>query len=565
MGSSPSSPMSTMASLLDEVSQTSQELINVFSSYKDQTKLPPRKVVHQKSGSGSQKRPPMDNSPTPPIIESTNGKNSNSSSELLVSLDAMPWLVDHQFFHQAPGWSDASDAFPVVPMTNIIKIFGEKAQEAVPGKFVTGWKSMRAYRWTSAVPAKSIPILASITSPNEVKLSLEGYAKGIVEISDTYPIPPTPSLGDLVSPKPSPQNAKELYSERWMFHGPKYQGVKEIGLIGSNGIEAVITRQSGPGSLLDAAGQLVGYWIEVMESVNQMALPSTIGSISVFGPEPEIGEELRCSLRVTELEIDHVTADIEIIKDNKVWCLIKDWVDHRFTSNPDLFFNFLYPEDHFVSKVIDGDFSIVHEIWRDSATRELVMRNHTCANERMEYEDKNPKAQRQWLLGRVVAKEAVRTVVSKQIGRDIYPAEIEISHLETGAPYVKSAIPEAESLSISIAHKDELDVAIVDDKIPVGIDIEEFVAHGERFGSAILNESELKFVDSADPNVSLTQLWSVKEAAAKCEGTGFEGKPKSFEVLAKSGDKFLVGKHWIKTKLIENNERRYVVSWTINK
>ena len=62
-----------------------------------------------------------------------------------------------------------------------------------------------------------------------------------------------------------------LYSDRWMFHGPAYQGVDALTEVTAEGLTGH-TNLPSEGGLLDNAGQL-GYWVMVNAEVDKLAMP----------------------------------------------------------------------------------------------------------------------------------------------------------------------------------------------------------------------------------------------------------------------------------------------------
>ncbi len=456
------------------------------------------------------------------------------SRRLKVSLETMPWLKDHAFFHQPTNWAEMDDYFPVVPMTNNIEIMKSEALRVCPHLKIVELKSVRALRWTAAVPGVEIPIKTTMVSNNVAKVSLEGYVRANAIYANSYS--PSPSLSglDLLNSSKPAITAFELYDQRFMFHGPAYQGVHELLTIGDDGISALLIAKEAPGSLLDAAGQLVGYYNTVSSVENQMALPSTITSITYFRDHPDVGEILQCNVRVTEKTDDKIVADIEIGNSEGLWCKIEGWEERRFTTTPVLFQSFLWPEKQYISTEIESGVRFLKESWNDAATRELVMRNFTNNIERKEYESLNPKEQREWLISRVAAKDAVRSCVVPLVGRHVYPSELTISHNDLGAPQVISEIEEANSVQISIGHKNMCAVSFANGNNRVGVDIELVEPRSERFAKSILTEKELKLLHAREPDLSydevVTALWSAKETLSKLKGTGLEGKPKSFEI-----------------------------------
>ncbi len=129
---------------------------------------------------------------------------------------------------------------------------------------------------------------------------------------------------------------------------------------------------------------------------------------------------------------------------------------------------------------------LVRERWRSSASRELIMRRYLNAAERGEYEALNPRTQRQWLLGRMAAKDAVRRWLWSHGAGPLFPAEIRVSNDERGRPTV--AGPFGEDLRVSIAHKEGVAVAIICQGSDTGIDIEPIAPRSDRFAEMVLTD-----------------------------------------------------------------------------
>ena len=77
---------------------------------------------------------------------------------------------------------------------------------------------------------------------------------------------------------------------------------------------------------------------------------------------------------------------------------------------------------------------MVDEPWRSSASRDLVARRYLGEAERAEYAALTPKAQRDWLLGRIAAKDAVRDCLWQQGRGPIFPLEVRVANDGAGAP-----------------------------------------------------------------------------------------------------------------------------------
>jgi len=511
---------------------------------------------------------PLVGQPTVPLVGQGNS-DGRSLRRLPVSLQTMPWLVDHAFFHMPPQWPDPADRFPVVPMTTTMQLVTEEAQALVPGTVAVGMRAMRALRWIAAVPPIDVTVRATRTAPDEVRVALDGYAKATVLLADRYPTPPMVDTTPLRNEHPSPYDATEVYSDRWLFHGPRYQSVIEVGPVGDDGLRGRLRCGEAPGSLLDGAGQLVGYWVDITQDHNQLALPSTVADVGFYGPHPSVGAELVCVVRIRQLYEDRVVADVDLAHDDgSVWCRLTGWEERRFVTDGHVFDAFRYPENHTIAERQAGGWYLATERWADAATRELLVRNYTTRAERAEYDRLNPRQQRHWALGRVAAKDVVRQKVLEHGGPGLYPVEVRIGHLASGAPTVEMDEPMGADFTVSIAHTDWIGVAIVGEGRPVGIDIEPVAGRSARFEELITGPTERALVAAGDGvrrDEVLTRLWCVKEAVAKASGTGLQGKPRAFAVEEVDGESYRIGGQWVATTVVTMKEGAFVVAWTIDR
>ena len=502
-----------------------------------------------------------------------------------LSMADMPFLIDHRFYRQREGWEDVSDLFPVVPMTCTLQLFQEVASRLMPGKVPVGLESVRALRWLAVEPPIDVTINATVTGPDRVRVSVEGFSRGTVVFADEYPEPPAPDATPLEGAGVWGPTAWDLYHDRWAFHGPQYQGVTEIGPLGPTGVEGTIEALAAPGALLDGAGQLVGHWVAMHTEVDRLALPSMIERIRFYGPHPPPGDRFTCTVRVGELTDAFVRADLELVSAReedagRLWCRIDQWQDTRFDTDEVVFPMLRDPDQLTVAEARPGGWALATEHWANSASRELMMRRFLNHHERATYEGLNPKAQRQWLLGRIAVKDAVRRWLWDHGAGPIFPAEITVANHDDGRPFVVAEPPGADlsaggvavaDLRVSLAHTEWAAAAVVagPDEAAPGIDIEAEAPRHERFASLTLAPEEAALVPDApgpERDLALTRLWTVKEAAGKVAGVGLEGRPKALVVDGLDGDTARIGDRTVATEVVAVGEgdtaRRYVVSWT---
>uniref|UniRef100_UPI002FDC1C7C 4'-phosphopantetheinyl transferase superfamily protein n=1 Tax=Streptomyces sp. IBSBF 2806 TaxID=2903529 RepID=UPI002FDC1C7C len=377
--------------------------------------------------------------------------------------------------------------------------------------------------------------------------------------------------------------AAQLYAERWMFHGPAFQGVTELTAIGERHVRGRLTTPAAPGALLDNVGQVLGYWIMATRAERTVVFPVGMREMRFYGPHPAPGTEVGCLVRVTSLTDAVLEADVQLTVGGTVWAELYGWQDRRFDNDPQTRPVERFPERHTLSEARPGGWLLLHERWPDLASRELIMRNSLGGAERAEYARHAPRGRRQWLLGRIAVKDAVRQWLWDQGEGPVFPAELRVHNDDAGRPYVTGVHGRVlPPLDVSLAHCAEAAVAIVRPHRPgpgPGIDVEEVVDRAPQAMAAALGADELRLLRRLSAPAGdgealwFTRFWAAKEAVAKAEGTGFGGRPRDFAVLdaAPAGDRLTVAGRLERAYTVHCApaanpprlpERAYVVAWT---
>jgi acyl transferase domain-containing protein/phosphopantetheinyl transferase len=474
-----------------------------------------------------------------------------------ISVATMPELVDHCFYPQPPGWPVLSDRHPVVPMTTSIALMMDVAAELMPGQVAVGIERVRANRWIAVEPPVEITFTARRSGEDIVDVSVDGYAAGSVRFAAAYPPAPPPWPAIDVDAA-SPVDATQLYRDRWMFHGPQYQGVVNLGPMGRDGIRGVLDALPAKGALLDAAGQLMGFWLMVNSDVNRLAMPVKVERVTFHGPQPRPGERVECEVRVTQCGEAELRADMDLSSGGKTWARIEAWEDRRFELDPNLWRVVRQPELEILAVMRGDDYGIVNETWRSAAVREFVLRRYLGERERAEFEAQGPRRKGEWLLGRVAIKDVTRHLLWRQAPAPIFPVEIEVDSESSGRPVVRGSF--GRDIRVSVSHKDGTAVAAAREGRDVGVDIERVERRSTDFESALLDEAERRFAPEADRDEWLTRLWTAKESVAKRSGQGLSGNPRRFPLQAVEGSRFRVDGVWVETR----REGEFVVGWTLD-
>ncbi|MEV0961726.1 beta-ketoacyl synthase N-terminal-like domain-containing protein [Streptomyces sp. NPDC049910] len=521
---------------------------------------PGARPVRPSSGAG-----PAAPSGAPPDGAAPAVPGGRSEYPVRVGTAAMPYLLDHCFFRQRADWPEVADRWPVVPATTIVHHLMEAAERSAPGTRAVAVHDARFDRWLSAAEPADVAVGTAPAGPGRVAVSFGPHARGVVEVAARYPAPPRPwdpaGCGDERAPDHS---AAQLYSERWMFHGPAYQGVTALRGIGRRHVRALLTTPPAPGALLDNVGQVLGYWIMATGTERTVVFPVRMRQMRFFGPAPRPGSAVECLVRVTSLTGDLLEADAQLTTGGRVWAELTGWQDRRFDNDPHTRPVERFPERHTLSEARPGGWALVHERWPDLASRDLIMRNMLGSAERAAYERHSPRGRRQWLLGRIAAKDAVRQWLWQRGEGPVFPAELSVGNDERGRPRVTGTHGRTlPPLAVSLAHRAEAAAAIVRPYRPLpgggavtgpGIDIEEVAEPSGATLAAALTPGERELLTAcrtrtgtggdgragASAALWFTRFWAAKEAAAKAEGTGFDGRPKDFAVVAASGDRLAV-------------------------
>jgi 3-oxoacyl-(acyl-carrier-protein) synthase/phosphopantetheinyl transferase len=488
------------------------------------------------------------------------------------SLATMPYLTDHCFYRQPAGWPDPADRYPVVPLTTVLELMADAARALVPGRTVVGFRDVRALRWLVVAPPVTVTTSASLDADGNVTVALDGYARGTVLLAESYPASPHLPDRPLTGHQPCAVTARDLYTDRWMFHGPAFQGVAELGQLADDGIVGELTVPSAPGALLDAAGQLFGFWIMARTGRDRFACPAAIDQVRFYGPSPTPGQRLRCLVRIGSVSATEVLADLEVRRaDGRLWARIDQWRDRRFDTDEVTWPVFRFPERNRIAQRQAGGWFLVRDPWPDPASRELFMRCYLSAAERADYQRRTPRAARQWLLGRIAVKDAVRQRLWDAGGGPVFPIEVTVTNDASGRPRV--AGPFLEAPQVSLAHTGSLAAALVGPPgYPPGIDIEQITERDERAVAAILTDAERRLLDTLCSSVAerpswVTRFWAAKEAAAKAVGTGLGGRPHRFVIEQVDGERLLITagagtpSRWVQTE-VGTGAEPYAVAWT---
>lgn len=551
--------------------------------------------------------------------------------ERILSVDMDRYLVDHTIGSPPSSRHPELGPLPIVPFTFSVEMVAEAALSLFGGHgHVTRLYDLRGYRWI-AVPYDRvrIAVCAQLTSGSSAdggghalvrisvvedggradarQLVFEGRAE-VAGVRTSAPAPMPFALEPAYASHYRPDMIYGLGERRTprfapVFHGPRFRGIAGIRSWGRNGVEAdmiVLPRgdlcadvaqpdfQTDP-VLIDAAGQLIVFWLAERFGVDMVCFPFAIQSIEQFVELPPEGMRILCR------------ADIRMVSPTGAACGF-DFIDrsgqviaHMPSDSADSFrspaefercrifpsdavlqatFDFLDPSGRVLLRVSgwqDRYFSLPHRYYRSRLWPQLeyfsepwlqtetgricrhidvetgafmeqswglwlsVFAHLMLSARERAFWGKLPNStarRREWLLGRIAAKDAVRQWAAATRGVDLAPADITILPDDMGRPVIDCPpLAATGSLpAISISHsRGHVVAALSQPGASIGIDIArlEDVRSIELLKKSFA-EPELELLDQRDGGSSVRDVvsfWCAKEAASKAGGHGLGGDP----------------------------------------
>ncbi len=475
----------------------------------------------------------------------------------------------------------------VVPLTMSMEILAEAGAAILPGKILIGMRDVQARQWIRVDEPVTLRISARriSTASNEVEVQVQDLGRepaghspasaisvigGILIFADTYPASPPVAPLSLAGEQTSRLASANLYDGRLMFHGPCFQGVAAVERSGQNGMIGKLQVLS-PGGLfsststphfvtdpvvLDAAGQLVGFWAAEHLQRGFVVFPYHLKSLKIYAPNQAVGERVTCRLQLELLGTDRIRSDIDVLgPDDNCWMQLSGWEDLRFDL-PQRFHSFwvsprekllslpwqsplegLPAKDSYECYRLESMSERWNTLWKDLWASHVLGRE-----ERRAFENLNGPALRQqeWLSGRTAAKDAVRVFLKKHYQLELLPADIEIAQDENGRPV--PAGPWAQMLpavpKLSLTHSNGMAAAIAghanNGGYP-GIDIEAVRQLSSNFESTAFTADEQQLLAALPESAKIEwvlRFWCAKEAVAKALGRGFLDGPHCIRIQA---------------------------------
>jgi acyl transferase domain-containing protein/acyl carrier protein len=389
--------------------------------------------------------------------------------KLTLDLAEHKYLRDHSLYYPSTERDNQGDRIFVMPLTGSIELMCEAAARLDPGSKVVAVRNMQTLR-PLAVVENQVPtrvqLVAKRKGPGEISMKVQedkpngsAYSQCTVVLAAAYL--PAPALMDLqlVNSRAAECPGKDVYAKHRMFHGPAFQGIRTIESVADNGLLATLDILPNGGlvasdgnpqyhidpHLLDAAGQLVGYWPLEFLPQGYVVLPIKIGEVAKYCDNPPPGSVVQCRLHVRDVGQRTLAANYDLILgDGRLWMRVTGWEDWRFYWPPRAYDFWRFPKQHLASAAVEipalekagyrccfQTTAADHE--RDALSDEIWTRVLLDRSELDQYQALPAELRTEWLFTRTVAKDAVRGWTERYRNRQLFPADIHLQDQPDGS------------------------------------------------------------------------------------------------------------------------------------
>jgi acyl transferase domain-containing protein len=412
-------------------------------------------------------------------------------------------LRDHTLGRSPSVLDETLLALPVIPLTITMELMARTASFLFPGRRLVGMKNLRSSRWIEvgetgraisvaakvkrSGPAQEVEVRVFDESASAGKQSL--FAEGVMVFGDRYPTAPAVASHAFRQERPYHLQPERYYDS--MFHGPCFRSVSSIDRFDRGAIEATLKKPPAPRLfrssvkpdfltdpiLLDGAGQVIGFWTWTLERFEDGAATFPVGfeALNIYGPFDCGDEPIKCLARISASADGRTLADIDLVAPGGgLLARLTGWKNMRLLGWTQLFNQFiLSPREVVYSAPCSKPISHLPESWgvqRREVTEgpggfwlQVLASMILNRRERKFFARIEPERnRREWLLGRLAAKDAARVFIESRYRLKLCPADIEIVKGEQGglslAPHLVEKI--GGDLFISVEHSPGRAIAI---------------------------------------------------------------------------------------------------------
>jgi malonyl CoA-acyl carrier protein transacylase/acyl carrier protein/phosphopantetheinyl transferase (holo-ACP synthase) len=489
-----------------------------------------------------------------------------------LDLDEDLFLKHHTLGGRVSKYDDTLLALPIVPFSISSEIMAQAAAQLYPGKSLVGMKDLKAHDWiilenrrlTLQIIATAHPGLSEarteiyIINPSGSQRDARLAMEGTMIFDDTYPQAPAAATFDPGTEIRELMPPQQFYPAA-MFHGPSFRCVEALHRCGDNGLETLLgtppkdqlfAGDSNPcllsnPILLDGAGQSAGLWAAHCLETDFVVFPAELSEVRFYAAPSQDPVNLACRVQVELEGSDAIRSNIDLINSGGIlFSRLKGLrhkrihmseILHRFRGSREIHLSepwqapleALATADKLICRRLNPaemDFSGPDGRVLSAVIAHIVL----SRQERKIWNSLSvPDTQRhQWLLSRVVAKEAVCQLLEALTAEPVWPADIEIqedpdSGLQVSGPGIGQT---ASAPLLSVDDAAGTFVAIAADaqgRSGVGIAARRAGRFDPALQKTVFDSKEIELISSlskAESGEWLHRMRCAKKALAKAVG-----------------------------------------------
>ncbi len=509
-------------------------------------------------------------------------------------------VLDHQYLVDHAIGGAVSTAYGtervfLLPLTVALELMAEAASFLAPGKVVAKMEHIRALRrikvglsgtriavtasTSDRMSGKFSATIAIIQDDGMATAETDGTVSGAEPVTamscdiifqDQYPQAPRLEVNAVVKEGRAPTLSPPLlYTQETMFHGPRMQSVVELTRVDKKQILGTVLARDAIGwlpnstnpqfignpLLLDNATQLVLFHLYEHKQPANALLPFLVDSLEFYSDLSSLRGQISVFANLTSLTNRGTEADVTLLTAEGFVLAKFNTICSRRIALEEPWRTAIYDP---LNTTLSGreasailDLVPQSPLWAaaafaagdlpaDDVTLTWLM-DYVFSQQEQRYCElsfKNGRRRREWLLGRLAAKQAVRNLLMALTGAAIGPADIQVFQDESGKPWIGGEFVSQLGWApiVSLSHKEGSVVAIAAHPqigSSIGIDLEDAAAREEGFEQLAFTDMEQHLLRRTDDNARrllMAALWSAKEAAAKASGIGLRNNPKSIQI-----------------------------------
>ncbi|MBN2485680.1 MAG: 4'-phosphopantetheinyl transferase superfamily protein [Bacteroidales bacterium] len=486
-------------------------------------------------------------------------ERTNMCTEQEISFELFPALKDHVPFRiRSSQTTLGHEGDACVPLTMFLELFMDVFSRHYPFLVISKIINIRVLQFLWVTKKLTVSITGKWIGSESICFEIENYASATLVTGEKNGQPPAPSL-HIEKNLPVQVSVQDVYDKGYMFHGRAYQGIKQIEAYSSDMLTTSVEELQGKGSLLDTIGQTIGVQSH-LSGRNIRAFPVAIKEIIFYGNPFDKNGLFQCTSRFIRDDDDFIYSNAELVKEGKTWCRVNDWQVRKSEIDAKIWQMMTNAEDYYISELFMGNVTLLDSNIYQRANTWFTLKNiYLSQAENSIYNSFSTSKQKEWLIGRIAAKDSVRKLILGKYGEKIHPACINIINDTSGKPIIQTEQNNHEGISVSIAHKNGLALASSSFDTETGVDIEEIKARDTGFTDLVLSEREKTLINPfIDKDEWLTRIWAAKEAFGKSTGKGLAGSPLNYEVSSIDGNLVTIGK----TSVLTTRHNSYIIGWT---